>query len=140
VCKISIDGGEPEKLSREFPRSWGTGPSISPDGTRIAYAASGGIEFIPFEGGDVSGPQPPYTADEWNVHRWTPDGGSMAHVYWDAGVSNLHTRPVGGGASVQRTFLDHPDGIGSFAWSPDGTQVVLMTGGYTGQVVLLEGF
>jgi TolB protein len=143
VCRIPIDGGDAEKLSRDLDDLHGAGPAISPDGTRIAYLTpDNGTEIISIDGGDVLGQQPAYTAQDWNVDRWTPDGKNLTHVYWNDGVPNISTIPVGGGEDddVQRTFLDHRDYIHAFAWSPDGTQLVIATGGESSEVVLLEGF
>jgi Tol biopolymer transport system component len=139
ICKIPIDGGDAERLTPEA--NYWTGPAISPDGTRIAYNTNDhGIEIISFDGGEVLGRQAAYTANSWNVDRWTPDGQNLTHVYFDDGVPNIWTRPVGGGDEVQRTFLDRPDKIHAFAWSRDGSRLVIATGRTNRDVVLLEGF
>ena len=79
--------------------------------------------------------------DDWNDLRWTSDGLHLT-IAWDGGdgIDNIWTQQVGGGNERQRTFLDQPDEIRAFAWSPDGTQLVIATGRETGDVVLLEGF
>ena len=79
---------------------------------------------------------------DWKVQRWTSDGRHLtaASAQYDDGIDNIWTQPIGGGNPMQRTFLDLPDKIRAFAWSPDGTLLLIATGGESSEVVLLEGF
>ena len=143
VCRIPIDGGDAEKLSQDQDTHQETNPAISPDGSRIAYStADRATEIISIDGGAVLGSQSIEPGYDWNVLRWTSDGRHLTAAAdgYDDGIYNIWTEPIGGGKPVQRTFLDLPDEIRAFAWSPDGTLLLIATGGESSEVVLLEGF
>jgi Tol biopolymer transport system component len=143
VCRIPIDGGDAEKLSQDQDTRWKTGPAISPDGSRIAYlTADRETEIISIDGGPVLASHDFWDGGDWKVQRWTSDGRHLtaAGAQYDDGIDNIWTLPIGGGNPAQRTFLDLPDEIRAFAWSPDGTLLLIATGGESSEVVLLEGF
>ena len=143
VCRIPIDGGDAEKLSQDQDTQWKTDPAISPDGSRIAYfTADRETEIISIDGGPVLASYDFWDGGDWKVQRWTSDGRHLtaAGDFYDDGIYNIWTQPIGGGNPMQRTFLDLPDEIRAFAWSPDGTLLLIATGGESSEVVLLEGF
>jgi dipeptidyl aminopeptidase/acylaminoacyl peptidase len=73
-----------------------------------------------------------YTFEQFGATRvytgtiaYSPDGMQIAHIVNTTGQFNLWTVPSGGGAPRQITaFMENT--VRSFAWSPDGTQFVLM--------------
>jgi Tol biopolymer transport system component len=77
---------------------------------------------------------------------WAPDGRSIVYIKDDpvSGVSNLWEQPIGApGSKVQppkqvTNFADLH--IWSFAWSPDGKQLLLARGATSAGAVLLSHF
>jgi Tol biopolymer transport system component/predicted Ser/Thr protein kinase len=71
-------GGTPRKLFGSVPGGLAISPSWSPDGTRIAFAGSGGLYIVPPDGDGV----PRVVAAGSDVHspRWSPDGNKIAYV------------------------------------------------------------
>ena len=95
------------------------------------------VAIIPFEGG-----QPVRVYDlptGSGVFRWTPDGGTLAYIDTQRGVSNLWGQPVDGGLAKQLTDFT-VDQIFGFDWSQDGKQLALARGNVTKDVILLRGF
>jgi Tol biopolymer transport system component len=70
--------------SDQVQRSGGTSPSWSPDGTRIAFAAAGGISIMNADG---SNPTPfsitsDLATDNISSVKWSPDGTKLAFSRW----------------------------------------------------------
>lgn len=136
VWKISVDGGEPIRLTNKqsgYVR-------VSPDGKTFAcsYNAADGerpqLAVFPIEGGE-----PLHVFDvlpRANLSigiRWTPDGRSL--VYRDFGPG-LWKQNLSGGE--REKILEFPDEvIYSFDWSPNGTQFAVAHGEDVRDVVLL---
>lgn len=94
--------------------SWG---SVSPDGSKVAYAYNGLRVF------DIASKQTSLLISEDSSYNmaWSPDGTRLALIRGGAGVylidangANLHTAP---GSS--------PDMIGIAGWMPDGQRLVV---------------
>jgi serine/threonine protein kinase len=139
LFKISIDGGDPHRVSKigaNPPR-----PAISPDGNEIAFRSWDEelkrlrTVIVSAEGGepsrDVDIPS--------GIYQWSPDGEALTYVQTDGGVGNIWSQPLDGGSATQLTHFDS-DLIGDFAWSGDGTGLVLTRGVVIRDVVLLENF
>jgi eukaryotic-like serine/threonine-protein kinase len=139
--KVSIDGGEPVKLT-DGHAFW---PSISPDGKWIAYfrfetspQQRYEVAVVPFEGGEPVkifhlGQKAPTSL---NV-RWTPDGNALAYVVDRNDVSNIWIQPLDGNPPKQITNFTF-DQISNFGWSPDGRYLACERGAFRGDVVLLR--
>jgi WD40 repeat protein len=113
-------------------------PSLSPDGTRVAYFAypeaqgSNGpgyeIYVSPTDasGGTVDVSNNP--GDDWRP-VWSPDGTRIAFVSADAGGSfgpgSLHAVNADGTGQVT---LTPEDNVYGYAWSPDGTRIAYSSG------------
>jgi Tol biopolymer transport system component len=96
-------------------------PSFSPDGTRIAYGASGGIWTV-----GVDGTSPTRLAAFGNDPTWSPDGSRIAFV----SVANGHMYVVGAAGGEP---ADLTDALGLRAatfpsWSPDGRRLAFEVG------------
>jgi dipeptidyl aminopeptidase/acylaminoacyl peptidase len=111
-------------------------PALSPDGTQVAYSVTvtnvdedklqSDLWRVAFDGtGRV---QLTFTPrhDEWSP-AWSPDGKWLAFLS-DRGDEDAQTQvwamPVGGGDA--RAFTHLPGGVSDFAWSPDGTRIVVV--------------
>ncbi|MFN2597247.1 MAG: hypothetical protein ABR563_08690, partial [Pyrinomonadaceae bacterium] len=141
IWKVSIDGGEPSRLTDKY-----TGrPSVSPDGKLVACfyrdAASSPfrLAIIPFGGGDpVKIFDTPVPVPWFLAPRWTPDGRSILYVDdRGGGAANVWSQPVAGGQPAQLTNFTS-DYIYSFDLSRDGRQLALARGSVSGDVVVMS--
>jgi serine/threonine protein kinase len=143
VWKVSIDGGDPVRLTDK----WTANPSVSPDGSQIACFyredqpnAPIKVAIIPFAGGDpfkvldvpqsVTGPA---------GLRWTPDARALTYIDTINGVSNIWSLPLDGGPPKQLTDFK-TDQIFLFDFSRDGKQLAVSRGTQTSDVILIRDF
>lgn len=136
LWKISIDGGEPQKLTE---RGYAVSPSLSPDGTLIAYygRSEGGhplpeIRIISIDGGEpiqrfsTTVKYSELSRKSSNL-QWTPDGRSLNFNVFKNGVSNIWRQPIDGSQLIQVThFLQAR--IFNYSYSPDGKRLALSRG------------
>lgn len=98
-------------------------PEISPDGSRIAFAAIGDIYVMPSTGG---APQN-LTKDRFldTEPAWSPDGTKLVYSSDKGGdLLQLWIRDLATGKDTQLTHLTtQPMGA---AWSPDGTRIAYL--------------
>jgi Tol biopolymer transport system component len=143
LWKVSVDGGEPVRLTRGQSRA----PSVSPDGQWIAYLSrepqTGGIHryrivLIPFAGGPSVRT---FDFPECDSHdlllRWTPDGEAVTYIIERGGVSNVWRQPIAGGQPVPLTDFES-DQIFDFGFSSDGAQLVCTRGLWASDVFLIK--
>ena len=127
LWKISIDGGEPIRLTEKLSLR----PAISPDGRWIACwqredqpNAPWQIAIIPFEGGqavklfDV----PQSDADGNSNIFWTQDGRGIVYTDYRDNLTNLKFQPIDGGAPQAFTNFAK-DLFYSYALARDGRLV-----------------
>src|SRR2546425_702261 len=144
VWKVSIDGGEPVRLTDK----WTANPTVSPDGSLIACFYREGedqptakVAIIPFAGGDpvkvLDLPRPSFSGAPGL--RWTPDGRALTYIDTINGVSNIWSLPLDGGKSVQLTDFK-TDQIFWFDFSRDGRQLAVSRGTQTSEVILIRDF
>jgi Tol biopolymer transport system component len=139
--KVSVDGGEPEPAAGALTNVI----SFSPDGKLAAYllgeeqGRKRRIAVAPAEGGEpVKVFDLPPGAVPWRMN-WSPDGRALTYIVNRVGASNIWSQPLDGGAPRRLTdFKD--EGIGGFAWSPDGSRLALSRGTATNDVVLISNF
>ncbi|MFF0823197.1 hypothetical protein ACFYUR_22770 [Micromonospora haikouensis] len=114
--------GEPTCLVDD-PVQVAGAPSVSPDGTRVAFEQTregvGSWHDIFVVGVDGTGLR--QVTDGTNDNRrptWSPDGTTLAFERRDdAGVPQVHRVPVDGGPVTALTA--RPEGAGEPAWDPD---------------------
>jgi Tol biopolymer transport system component len=140
IWKMPLDGGAPVRLT-DFPSY---APVLSPDGKLIVCnyrerpEASVKTAVLSIDGGpplrtfDLPGANLPD-----RPVRWTPDGGALAYIKVDDGVSNIWSQPWRGGPPKQLTFFKSEE-ILNFAWSRDGKQLALARGVTVSDVVLIS--
>jgi Tol biopolymer transport system component len=144
-------GAPGSDLSRAFAEPGLGSPRVSPDGTRVVFAAAGGVHLDAnadtqvLEDAssiyvvDISGTSPPVRITTGHLPTWTSEGRiafvrstteiTIEHV--GNGIS-INDRPIGlefhvadaDGTHDERVYEAPPDvQIGSADWSPDGTRV-----------------
>ena len=145
LWRVSIDGGEPVRLTDKFTSN----PTVSPDGSLVACwyrdddqepNTPTKVAIIPFAGGDpVKVLDMPSSVNIAAGLRWTPDGRALTYVDTINGVSNVWSLPLDGGKPVQLTDFK-ADQIFWFDFSRDGQQLALSRGTQTSDVILIRDF
>jgi serine/threonine-protein kinase len=106
------------------------GIAVSPDGTRLAVnvgeATADDIWVKQLDGGPVS--RVTFHDGQDSRPRWTPDGQSLMFISRRADARNLYVKRADGTGSAE-TLLDLEPDINEGVWSPDGTWLVIRTGG-----------
>ncbi|SES47891.1 DUF11 domain-containing protein [Actinokineospora terrae] len=141
---IDADGTDPFSLGVS-----GGAPTWSPDGTRIAYTASGGIRAINPDGtGQTTIKNRPSPPEFLSGPSWSPDGTKIAASTYDfsTGQGGVFTINADGTGYTNISGTNTDDGAA--VWSPDGTKIsfhdgtglaVMNTNG-TGRTALHSGF
>ncbi len=138
--KMPIGGGEPTIITK----TTASRPSLSPDGKFVAYhyldstfeRSRWGIGIISLEDGKrVKRFDFPSTVTERLV-KWTRDGKAIAFLNSPGGVPNIWLQPLEGGDP--RPLTDFPsDDIIAFNWNADGSQLAVIRGVETSDVLLI---
>jgi serine/threonine-protein kinase len=106
------------------------GIAVSPDGTRLAVnvgeEVGEDIWVKQLDGGPVS--RVTFHDAQDSRPRWTPDGQSLVFISQRAGAMDLYVKPADGTGSAE-ILLDLDPDINEGVWSPDGTWLVIRTGG-----------
>ncbi len=127
---VTVDGRRTRKPLRTRQLTTGTlakwGPSVSPDGERVAFSMGDGakanIYTMPIEGGAMQ--QITFFNAFSSGPVWAPDGRTIAFGSTQGGAPKVWTVDADGGAPRRfaRTELDHNfSGAGrfQFVWSPE---------------------
>src|SRR5207248_2006602 len=110
---------------------------VSPDGKLLACTYGmpepcASLAILPVTGG-----APIVRELNGRLYRWSPDGRSIVFVKAEGKKENLYQVPVAGGEP--KAITNFPDGsIANFAWSPDGSRIVLTHSLETRDVVMLN--
>ncbi|MHB8900214.1 MAG: DPP IV N-terminal domain-containing protein, partial [Thermoguttaceae bacterium] len=99
-------------------------PSLSPDGSRLAFSWRGDIWIVPSRGGLAR----PLTLDPARDTSpvFSPDGKSIAFNSDRNGAQHAYVMPAAGGTPRQLTF--HSEGCTVEAWYPDGRSLLVNAG------------
>lgn len=99
--------------------TWMRYPSVSPDGTRIAFSYAGQIWVVPTAGGQAV----PLTSRLYYSRRpvWSPDGKMIAFASTRYGNFDVFVMPADGGAT--RRLTTHSSGEEPWSFSRDGKQI-----------------
>lgn len=97
----------------------GAHPSISPNGSKIAFDSGGTLWTMDINGANAVQVPGPITGTH---PSWSPDGSTLAYV----NGGNVFTVSSGGGATTQRTVSGAATDP---AFSPDGSSIAYIEGG-----------
>jgi eukaryotic-like serine/threonine-protein kinase len=151
LAKVGIDGGAVTSVSHELMQM----PAISPDGTSVAVAYTADVSkpakiaVVGLASGEIQhtydAPDGAYfSADSVGLLHWTRDGRALLYPVRKADLANLWAQPVGAlGAPVvaPKQVTNFSDlRIFSYAYSPDGKQMVCARGRTVTDGVLISHF
>lgn len=133
LWKVSIDGGEPVRVS-DFEASQ---PSISPDDKQIAFSGAY-IGVVPMQGGE---PQrvPNTQAFSTSMAHWMPDGKTLLHSAGRNDRANLWLQPLDGSPPQKITNFD-TEHVWRFDLSPNGKHLAIVRGLLERDAVLLTDY
>lgn len=141
LWKMPADGGEAIQITK----TTASRPSLSPDGKFVAFhyldssfeRSQWGIGIISLEDGNrVKRFNFPSTVTERLV-KWTPDGKAIAFLNSPGGIPNIWLQPLDGGEP--KPITDFPsDKIIAFNWNSDGTNLAVIRGVESSDVLLLN--
>jgi Tol biopolymer transport system component/C-terminal processing protease CtpA/Prc len=105
------------------PPQWMRYPSISPDGSKIAYTYKGDLYVVPSVGGDAK----QITFHEAHDYKpvWSKDGDKIAFASDRYGNFDIFIMDANGGAASRLTY--HSNDELPYDFSTDGTKVVFGT-------------
>lgn len=103
-----------------------TTPSLSPDGTTIAFAFvdDGQIRLVDSETGVDRGVTFPGGAGDDQKPAWSPDGSRLAFQRAVGDTAHIVVASAGGGDAVATGPAFNHDQGPNFAFSPDGSQII----------------
>ena len=114
-------------------------PSLSPDGTMIAYAAADDIFVMNVDGSGVRNLTGGMTFDAEEQHpTWLPDGTQIAFAGRRNRNYDLYTVPVGGSAQAAPLITGGGDQLQPNI-SPEGTRVAYLNDGRIAITTLADG-
>lgn len=143
IRKIPAAGGSPVKLFHESALY----PVVSPDGLTLAFFASARPDSGRWElrVADLKSPNLvrslplPETAVPFSGLTWGPDARGLTYVSTRSGSANLWLQPLNGGQPRQLTDFKDAE-ILSFAWSPQGDEIVCVLSVKTYTPVIVRPF
>jgi Tol biopolymer transport system component/DNA-binding winged helix-turn-helix (wHTH) protein len=140
LWKVSIDGGEPARLT-DYPVGY---PSISPDGKMIACTGRNepkrelSILILPFEGGQpLKRIEFPVGGFSGNRIRWTPDGKALIYTANLGGPTAIIKQSLVGGRTEEIARFDEGE-LFDFSYSIDGQFLAVTRGAWQHDIVLIS--
>jgi hypothetical protein len=130
IYTIDPTGGTPFNVTDNTTNDFY--PSYSPDGTKIAYENSNGIDSTEIFTINASGGTPFNVTNSYAAHEevpdYSPEGTKIAYSGWDGNDFEIFTINASGGSRSQLTNSTTHDSDPSY--SPDGTKIAYA--GYSG--------
>jgi eukaryotic-like serine/threonine-protein kinase len=139
--KVSIDGGQPERLTKDFA-AFDAGFDVARDGKTAVLgiydfkAQKPTISLISLDNGQVLRVFE-YDPRHQGQPRFSPDGKGIVYPVREKGVDNLWLQPLDGGPGRQLTNFDSLK-IYSYQWSPEGKSLALVRGDSPSDLVLIQ--
>jgi Tol biopolymer transport system component len=139
--KVSIDGGQPERVARDFAE-FDAGFDVARDGKTVVLgtydfkAQRPTISLVSLDSGQVLR-MFEYDPRHQGQLRFSPDGKGIVYPVREKGVDNLWLQPLDGGPGRQLTNFGSLK-IYSYQWSPDGKSLALVRGDSPSDLVLIQ--
>ncbi|MGA8429921.1 MAG: protein kinase [Candidatus Sulfotelmatobacter sp.] len=139
--KVSIDGGQPERITNDFA-DFDTGFDVARDGKTVVLgiydfkAQRPAISLVSLDSGQVLRTFE-YDPRHQGQPRFSPDGKGIVYPIREKGVDNLWLQPLGGAPGRQLTNFTSLK-IYSYQWSLDGKSLALVRGDSPSDLVLIQ--
>lgn len=139
--KVSIDGGQPERVTKDFAE-FNAGFDIARDGKTAVLgtydfkAQRPTMSLVSLDSGQVLR-MFEYDPRHRGQPRFSPDGKGIVYPVREKGVDNLWLQPLNGGPGRQLTIFGSFK-IYSYQWSPDGKSLALVRGDSPSDLVLIQ--
>jgi serine/threonine protein kinase len=139
--KVPIDGGQPERVAKEFAQ-FSAGYDIARDGKTAVLGTYDfkvqrpNISLVSLDSGQLLRTFE-YDPRHQGQLRFSPDGKGIVYPVREKGVDNLWMQPLDGGPGRQLTNLGSLK-IYSYQWSPDGKSLALVRGDSPSDLVLIQ--
>ena len=139
--KVSIDGGQPERVTKDFAE-FNAGFDVARDGKTVVLgtydfkAQRPRISLVSLDSGQVLR-MFEYDPRHQGQPRFSPDGKGIVYPVREKGVDNLWLQPLDGGPGRQLTNFGSLK-IYSYQWSPDGKSLALVRGDSPSDLVLIQ--
>jgi len=139
--KVSIDGGQPERVTKDFAE-FNAGFDVARDGKTVVLgtydfkAQRPTISLVSSDSGQVLRVFE-YDPRHRGRLRFSPDGKGIVYPVREKGVDNLWLQPLDGGPGRQLTNFGSLK-IYSYQWSPDGKSLALVRGDSPSDLVLIQ--
>ena len=139
--KVSINGGQPERVTQEFAE-FNAGFDVARDGKTAVLgtydfkAQRPTLSLVSLDSGQVLR-RFEYDPRHQGQPRFSPDGKGIVYPVREKGVDNLWLQPLDGGHGRQLTNFGSLK-IYSYQWSPDGKSLALVRGDSPSDLVLIQ--
>ena len=139
--KVPIDGGKPERFSKEYAETT-SGYDIARDGKTMVLgtydfkAQRPNISLVSLDSGELLRTLE-YDPRHEGQLRFSPDGKGIVYPVREKGVDNLWLQPLDGGPGRELTNFTSLR-IYSYQWSPDGKSLALVRGDSPSDLVLIQ--
>jgi serine/threonine protein kinase len=139
--KVSIDGGQPERVTKDFAE-FNAGFDVARDGKTVVLgtydfkAQRPTISLVSLDSGQVLR-RFEYDPRHQGQPRFSPNGKGIVYPVREKGVDNLWLQPLDGGPGRQLTNFSSLK-IYSYQWSPDGKSLALVRGDSPSDLVLIQ--
>jgi len=139
--KVSINGGQPERVTQEFAE-FNAGFDVARDGKTVVLgtydfkAQRPTLSLVSLDSGQVLR-RFEYDPRHQGQPRFSPDGKGIVYPVREKGVDNLWLQPLDGGHGRQLTNFGSLK-IYSYQWSPDGKSLALVRGDSPSDLVLIQ--
>jgi len=139
--KVSIDGGQPERVTKDFA-AFNAGFDVARDGKTVVLstydfkAQRPTISLVSLDSGQVLR-KFEYDPRHQGQPRFSPDSKGIVYPVREKGVDNLWLQPLDGGPGRQLTNFGSLK-IYSYQWSPDGKSLALVRGDSPSDLVFIQ--
>jgi serine/threonine protein kinase/Tol biopolymer transport system component len=139
--KVPIDGGTPERISKEFAE-FNAAYDVARDGKTIALgtydfkAQKPTISLVSLDSGQVVRTLQ-YDPRHQGQIRFSPDGKGIVYAIREKGVDNLWFQALNGNPGRRLTNFSSLK-IYDYQWSPDGKSLALVRGDSPSDLVLIQ--